>query len=201
MRTSSSRRAIVAVFASAVTALALLSATPAQAASVRPLPLDSVVDAAAVAFQGRCLESRSEVDAATGLVVTLTTFEVEDRLKGEVGARHVIKQLGGQVGDLVRRVDGIPTFEPGERYVVFLYGVSAAGFSSPVGLSQGRFEVRAGEGGLQVANGRDFREMLSPISPADLPGVVRDKLAVPKARVEHLELETFKRLVRARVAR
>ena len=201
MRTLSSWRAIAAIFASAATALALLSAMPAQAASVRPLTLDNVIDGAAIAFQGRCLESRSEVDAATGLVVTLTTFEVEDRLKGEVGERHVIKQLGGQVGNLVRRVDGIPTFKPGERYVVFLYGVSAAGFSSPVGLSQGRFEVRAGEGGLQVANGLDFRHMLWPIAPAALPGAVREKLAGPKGRVENLELESFKRLVRDRVAR
>ncbi len=201
MRTHASRQAIALVVAALATVLALLAPGASQAASVTPIPFNGLVDGAAVVFQGRCLENRSEVDAATGMVVTLTTFEVQDVLKGAAGERHVIKQLGGRVGDVVRRVEGIPSFEPGQSYVVFLYGVSAAGFSSPVGLSQGRFEIRAGEAGLQVANGRDLRPMLQPLEPSQLPGVVRDKLATPKARIDHLELETFKRLVRERVAR
>ena len=201
MRTRTPRQAIAAWLVRLAAALAALALSVAQAASVLPVTFDGLVDGAAVAFQGRVLENRSEIDRGTGHLVTFTTFEVEERLKGTVGARHVIKQLGGQAGDTGFRIDGIPRFDAGGRYVVFLYGVSRAGFSSPVGLVQGRFMIRAGEAGLQVSTGRDFREMLQPIPAADLPGGVRNKLAAPAARVEQLELETFKRLVRERVAR
>lgn len=169
------------------------------AATVRPLHLDEIVDGAATAFQGTCLGNRSERDAATNLVVTYTRFRVGEVLKGSVPATYEIKQIGGVLGDLVYRAEGIPNFVAGEEYVVMLPGVSAAGFSSPVGLGQGRFAVIPGAAGGRVANGRDFREMTAGISDASLPASLVAK--AEGAKVRDLDLVEFKQLVRARAAR
>lgn len=180
-------------------------ALPARATSVLPLFLDEIVADAAVAFQGTCTENRSAYDSQTGFVVTYTTFAVTDVLKGTVGATHTIKQVGGHAGNRVYVSEGTPSFTVGENYVVFLYGVSSAGFSSPVGLNQGRFSVRQTANGAVLSNGRDFKEMLRAgpsrrdkmrqAAPA-LPPVVREKLQQAPGELNHLGLDEFKQIVR-----
>ena len=181
--------------------LAIASASLAQAASVLPLYLDQVIDNSRLAFEGTCVETHSERDPATDMVVTYTTFAVHDVLKGSVGPSHTIKQIGGSLpGEGVQyRVAGVPTFEVGQDYVVFLAGVSASGFSSPIGLEQGRFDVREQGGKLLVGNGRDFRELASRMSPS-LPAAARAKLAAAPGPVREIELGQFKQLVRNHVA-
>ena len=60
--------------------LALSSALPAFATSVLPLDLGQIIDQAAVAFQGTVVDVRSGRDPQTGMLVTLTTFRVDDVL-------------------------------------------------------------------------------------------------------------------------
>ena len=188
-------RALGRFLAAACCAAALLST--AHGASVIPLYLDEMIDTAAGAFEGRVLENRTERDAATGFVVTYTTFEVREALKGHVGARHTIKQVGGVIErDLEFQVPGVPRFKEGADYVVFLAGVSSKGFSSPIGLSQGRFGVITEEGVRKVANGRDFRDMTARM--ANVPGAARAKLQQADP-VRKMDLVDFKQLVRGRV--
>jgi hypothetical protein len=170
----------------------------APATSVRPLDLNTIVDHAVTAFQGVCTDSHSERDAATGSIVTITTFKVEETLKGAPASVHTIKQIGGRVGNQVDRVDGIPSFTPGERYVVFLYGKSQLGFSSPVALAQGRFTVRDTATGRVVSNGRDFRDMLPQVAPSNLPSSVRSQLSAAPGAARQMDLDEFKRLVHGR---
>jgi hypothetical protein len=183
--------------------LGLALAGPAGAASVLPLLLDEIIDTATVAFQGTCIDNRTERETRTNLVVTYTTFAVKDVLKGAVQGTHVIKQIGGKMpaGDeLSFRVDGVPTFVIGEDYVVLLAGVSAAGFSSPIGLAQGKFTVQQDASGQRVSNGRDFREMTAGMPSAALPEATARVLAAATAPVRDLGLDEFKQLVRARAA-
>ena len=179
--------------------LGLAFAIPAQATSVLPLYLDEIVDQSAVVFQGVCMENRSARDPATGMIVTYTTFQVVDKLKGAVGATHTIKQIGGELpGERVGfKIQSVPTFAVGESYVVFLAGVSQAGFSSPIGLGQGRFTVVARPGGLEVTNGRDFKELTSRIAPETMTKSARSALA-GSGSVNHFPLEDLKNIVRQR---
>ena len=183
-------------------ALLLASAgiLPVQAASVLPLYLDEIVDHSTVAFEGTCTGNRTERDPATNLVVTYTTFEVREVLKGTVGATHEIKQIGGTLPDenLQYRIEGVPTFTVGEDYVVFLAGKSAAGFSSPIGLGQGRFGLHGKAGRRHVSNGRDFRDMASRMS-ARLPAPARARLKGATAPVREMDLIDFKQAVRNHV--
>ena len=188
---SMSKRIIAALFL----ALAHLCA---QGASVLPLYLDEMIDTSTVAFEGRVTANRTERDAATNLIVTFTTFEVLDPLKGAVGATHEIKQIGGWLpGERMEyRVHGVPSFAVGEEYVVFLAGVSSAGFSSPIGLSQGRFGIQAQAGGRRLGNGRDFRDMTARMAAA-LPPAAKAQVQREGDPVRDLDVEDFKRAVRA----
>ena len=159
-----------------------------------PLYLEEMIDRSEAVFQGRCLANRTVRDEKTNMVVTLTTFQVYDVLKGTVGQTHVIKQVGGSLPDepLEYRFKGIPTFTVGKEYVVFLAGVSRSGFSSPIGLSQGSFEVTASR---QVTNGRDFKDLTSRIA-AKVPAMALKNIESAPGRVREMDLEDFKQTVR-----
>ena len=171
----------------------------AHAATLRPLLLDEVIDSAAVGFHGKCVSNRVELDTATRFIVTYTTFEVRDVLKGDVAATHVIKQIGGVLPDGVSGmvVPGVPTYAVGEEYVVFLAGVSSLGFSSPVGLSQGSFAVQTGKTGKAIVTSRDLRELTSNMPRADLSAEVVNS-AQP---FRQIPLSDFKRLARTHATR
>ena len=180
--------------------LALAACLPAYATTVRPMTLDDIVGSAAIAFEGTCISNRTERDSSTNQVVTYTLFQVSDVLKGTVPSTYEIKQVGGQLPDgLSYEIHGIPKFTPGQSYVVFLAGVSSAGFSSPMGLSQGSFDVAVdASGGKVVRNGRDFGDMTANIPDVQLPAAVAKSRAV-NARSTEMNLDTFKSLVRDRV--
>ena len=172
---------------------------PAHATSVLPARLEQLIDDSSVAFEATATANRSERDAATNLVVTYTTFEVHDVLKGAVGTTYEIKQVGVSLPDGFRyKVDGVPAFTVGQEYVVFLAGVSQLGFSSPIALSQGSFSVQVRNGAKVVRNGRDFRQMLSQMAPT-LPPNARIKLNTT-GPVREWDLDDFKRIVRGHLA-
>lgn len=176
--------------------LSLVITMPAHAMSVLPLYLDEIINDAVIAFQGKSLENHSERDLQTGSIVTYSTFEVQEVLKGEVGATHTIKQIGGKLEGEIHRTTGVPTFTVGESYVLFLYGVSAAGFSSPVGLDQGKFNIIPVSKGFHVTNGRDFKEMTLGISADLIPQSAQLKMRQAHGPMNRLDLDEFKQLVR-----
>ena len=176
--------------------ISLVIALPARAMSVLPLYLDEIVNDAAIAFQGKSLENHSELDPQTNSIVTYSTFEVQEVLKGEVGATHTIKQIGGELQGKKNQITGVPTFTVGESYILFLYGVSASGFSSPVGLGQGKFNIIPVSTGFQVSNGRDFKEMTLGTPTSLVPSTVLNKMQQAPGRVKQLDLDEFKQLVR-----
>ena len=176
---------------------ALTLAVPAHATSVLPLYLDEVVDQATTAFQGTVTDSHSARDPVSHAIVTYTTFRVSDVLKGFVPPTYTIKQIGGAVpGEKVQfRVMGVPKFTVGQEYVVFMAGVSAQGFSSPIGLAQGRYAVRQDAKGKHVGNGSDFRDSASRMG-AQMPAQTKAKIAAQNAPVREMDVGAFKQMVR-----
>jgi hypothetical protein len=192
-RTALTARALAQFFAAFLLWSSL--AGTAGAATVRPMGLDEVIDSATTAFQGTCIGNRSERDAQTNLIVTYTTFAVDDVLKGTVPATHTIKQIGGTLASegMGFRVEGIPTFAVGQSYVVFLAGVSSAGFSSPIGLGHGQFTVTQETTGPSVMVRGAIPDAGPGTSVLLAPGV-----NLPTGRVS---LDEFKQAVRARLGR
>lgn len=123
------------------TALLLLLSMPEQgfAMRVKLLTLEQMVEKADVVFVGRCLTSTAQEDPQFGQTVTVIEFEVVEALKGRLGETHTLKQYGGTVAGKSHRIAGMPTYTPGEDVILFLYGESQYGLTSPVGISQGKF--------------------------------------------------------------
>jgi hypothetical protein len=179
---------------------ALTLAGPAHATSVLPLYLDEVIDQSTTAFEGTVTENRSARDPATNDIVTYTTFTVSDVLKGSVPATYTIKQIGGVLpGENVQfRVFGIPKFTVGQDYVVFMAGVSAEGFSSPIGLGQGRFIVTQDAKGKHVGSGGDFRHTAARMG-AHMGAQAKALMASEAAPVRDMDLDAFKQMVRGQL--
>lgn len=120
----------------------LAFATAARATQVRPVNLEEMTDRAATVFSGRCIDVHSVIDPRLGKPVTLMTFEVSRAVKGDLGDTVTIKLLGAVDSSSGKGgVAGLPTFQRDEEVVLFLYGESSMGLTSPVGFGQGKFTI------------------------------------------------------------
>jgi hypothetical protein len=151
---------------------------PSFATTVERLTLDDMVHKAHAIVHGRVRSSSAHWSADHRLIVTTTTIDVQETLKGQTARTIQVTTIGGQVGDLTLVVPGMPSFDAGEDAVVFIENVGTAG--AVVGLSQGKFSVRNGRvsnttSGLSFPDGRQ----------ADLP--------------TSMGLEDFKRQIRNRL--
>lgn len=94
----------------------------ASATSLAPITLDEQIASAARIFRGQVVESRAVEESAGGgrRIVTIVRFVPLTVYKGEVPSPIELRFLGGRVGDTEMRVDGMPEFEIGHEYVLFV---------------------------------------------------------------------------------
>lgn len=178
--------------------LMLAVSLPARATVVIPLSLQQVSERASLIFQGKVTDVDVRFDEVSQRVATYTTFAVQDVIKGEAGATHTVKQVGGQLpgSQFALRIHGVPRFNPGEEYVVFLPAPSRLGFASPVGLSQGAFSVVEKNGVQVVSNHYRSGAATSTARPA---ASAAGKAA--RATSRFTALDDFKSTIRNMVAK
>ncbi len=128
-------------------------ALPALASQIRPLNLEELTDRADRIFSGRCVAVRVARDPELDRDVTIVTVAVTRAVKGEIHGQVVFKMLGRQeVGEPeATGVEGLPRFRRGEEVILFLYGDSPAGLTSPVGFGHGKFSVTKDKKGQRQA--------------------------------------------------
>ena len=153
----------------------------AAAMTVLPLDLPELTEQAARIFVGRVERVETGRDP-NGLPATWTTFVVAEPLKGVTATHLTVKQLGARFGDATVPHAALPRYRPGESVVLFVHPESALGFTSPVGLGQGCFRVRALAGASVVENdvgNRNLgtaagaaRTLGGPAAGADLPAAL-----------------------------
>ena len=150
----------------------LMIVAPMQtgATTVLPVSLQKMSSTAEFIFLGKVISNESRIDDVSGQIATFTTFEVLRTVKGNPGTTHTIKQIGGQLPDSDRRliIKGVPQFHLDREYIVFLPKQSKLGFNSPVGLSQGKFDVLENEQGKVVSNGRSAASLAGKTPSADI---------------------------------
>ena len=143
------------------------SVTLAPASRVRPMNLEEMTARAERIFHGRCTTVERVRDEDPGLDVIRVTFEVERRVKGSAPAQITVRMLADPAVAARNAGDGgTLRFRPGERIVLFLYGESRSGLTSPVGLGQGKFTVLEDKQGREVAvNGFGNEVLFRGLSP------------------------------------
>ena len=87
---------------------------------------------------GVCVSASEKTEPYDGTQFTYTeyTFQVFEVLKGDVGNTIMIKQFGRRAG--LGSIIGMPSYEPNQKYLLFLNDDSHLGLTTPVGLFQVR---------------------------------------------------------------
>lgn len=171
----------------------------ASATSTLPITLEQLSTRASLIFYGKVVSNQVRKDELSGRIATFTEFEIIDLIKGEAGTKHTIKQIGGYLKEskTALRIHGIPKFQTGNNYVVFLPKKSKLGFSSPLGLHQGSFSVLTIKGEQLVSNGQNLTEQ--PLAdPADKNSrSIQVPLAVRADNPSQARLDDFINTVRS----
>ncbi|HKI01001.1 MAG TPA: hypothetical protein VKK31_03390 [Thermoanaerobaculia bacterium] len=124
----------------AATSLVLGSAgSRLEATTVLPMDVTELSDQADFVFTGTTLQTEVLLSKDGSFPFTFVTFAVDDVLKGKTKERQITLRFdGGMLGDRGVEVDGMPRFEQGESYLLFVRGNGSAG--CPVlGWWQGQF--------------------------------------------------------------
>lgn len=135
---------------------AFLLSSPANASIVQGLELDELVGQSERIVLGEVLFSES-FQRSDGTLGTWHRIRVERDVRGNaLGEREIIVEtLGGRIGKIGMRVEGEPSFEVGERVVVFVEGGGAYSAFRPVGMAQGVMRVRVEQGIETVHQSRE----------------------------------------------
>ncbi|MFH0798678.1 MAG: hypothetical protein V2A66_00665 [Pseudomonadota bacterium] len=137
---------------------------PAKATQVVGVNMSDLMQAN-VAFTGTCTGADARVMDEPGgkskIPVTTYTFSVssDNILKGDVPGTFSFTQLGVSRAEARRlgtsSVMGMPSYEVGKEYTLFLTSASELGLRSTIGLGQGKFNVTTTQDGKkQVVNDR-----------------------------------------------
>jgi hypothetical protein len=134
-------------------ALACMAAPPVAASVMEALDLPDLVREADEIVLGEVTRRASRWDGDR--IVTDVTLNASECLKGQAppGAPLVVTHLGGSVGSVGMRVEGMPQLEVGARALVFVRRGARSGRLRPVGLSQGVLRVRRHAGVDEVLPG------------------------------------------------
>ncbi len=120
--------------------VALLWGLPLWGGTALPLSLRDLVRNSPRIFVGRCVESSPELDEHQ-IPSLWVRYEVREAVRGVAKGQSIwLKEIRGQNSLACR---------PGEEAFLFLYGESQWGFTSAVGLGQGRFEIQTGPDQVQ----------------------------------------------------
>lgn len=129
-----------AIVAGLLLALALPEA--AQATSIAPLTVEQMTDASTYIVRGRVVRVWNEADA-DGRVWTRAEVAVSDVLKGpDEPTTLVVESLGGSIGELTTKVDGMARFSAEEDTLMFLDAIHNGQDLTPVGAFTGKFTIR-----------------------------------------------------------
>jgi hypothetical protein len=133
-----------------------LGANVARATVMVEVPFERLAAESDAIVHGRVLRtgSRLVVDETGATPHTLTELDVYEPIKGSVGARIVIDEIGGVMQDRGMWIDGTPRYHRGEECVVFLRALPDGSYRT-YAMAQGHFEVRPGVPGVAPSVVRD----------------------------------------------
>lgn len=152
--------------------------------SVEPPTFPELVAVAEAVYRGHVTTvqaRRVERPGGGAMIKTYVTFAVDRALKGAEQAEVVLEFLGGQVGDDIMEVAGVPQFAVGDREFLFVQG-NQRQFCPLVAVMHGRYRIAR-----DAATGRDYiaRDNRLPLTDvAEVARPMNDTLAAPRAATD-----------------
>lgn len=179
----------------------LVAAGVARSTTVIPPSFDALVSSATTIFVGEVMNVRAEWEATPSgrAIITLVTFRVEDVWKGNLGAVTQLEFLGGEIGEMGLKVEGMPVFRLGQRDVLFVDG-EVRTVSPLVGFMHGRMRVErdtvSGVDRIRTYDGRALGSVaqigpqraapslasITPMRLSDLESAVRSRAGAARLR-------------------
>lgn len=129
-------------------ALTLSLPLAANASIMRAIDFDTKVDNAAAIVLGKCVKTRSEWDPSHRTILTWSTFQVEETMKGAPATEVTVVTPGGVVGDVHQDTIGIRPFNEGAENVVFVRNTPAG--ATVLYFDQGAYDVAVGARGEKI---------------------------------------------------
>ena len=169
--------------------IVLMSA--ALATTVIPPSFDDLVSRAETIFQGTVVDVRSEWtgEGAQRHIASYVTFNVDDTIKGNPGAKVTLNLLGGTVGAETMEVTDAPKFKVGDRDILFVEN-NGTQFIPLVGIMHGRFHVQKDQAGRDVVLTNDG----APLTDVNQLG--KDERAATAGRA--ISTQEFKQAIQGR---
>jgi len=165
----------------------LLLAAPASGSTFLHMTRAELASKASAVVVGNVLSVESFWTKSGRIIVTEAMVEVEDTVLGEAPSVVIVRTFGGTVNGYTVEAHGFPTFEKGERLLLFLEKDQANPDATRVlGYQEGMFRVAFDKAGREVAHptvdaGARFLGADGKIAPAprallldDLRGEIRD---------------------------
>ncbi len=168
--------------------LALIPVMPAAASTFLQVSHEDLVTQAEAVVQGRVVEVSSFWNREGTAIMTEAVLEVEDTILGPDRSHVRLITFGGEAGGYVIVAHGFPTFQKGQRLLVFLEPTRANedGAHRVLAYRQGEFEIR---------KDRQGRELAVPTWEADSVRILKadgTPVRVPRT----VPLDDFKRQIR-----
>jgi hypothetical protein len=127
-----------------------LCALPVAASTFVAMEPAELVAASRAVVQGEVLEVYSFWNQDGTAVLTEARVLVEEVVAGQAPSEVVVRTFGGRVGDYVLEAHGFPTFEAGQRLLLFLHD-APDGSLRVTGYRLGEYQVIRGAGGELLA--------------------------------------------------
>lgn len=174
---------------------------PAHATSVKPPAFEELVNGADYVVRARVTAVEAVATPRPGgrpRIHTKVTLEVVETIAGTAPSPLVLTLLGGRVGDVELRVEGVPEFAVGDEDVLFVHG-NGRTFFPLYAVMHGRYRIKRDDTGREyVARSNevpmaDVAEVAMPMTEGGA-AVLQKKF---KSKAEALTPATFAEQIRS----
>ena len=130
----------------------LLLAVPASGSTFLHMDRAELTAKASAVVVGNVLSVESFWTKSGIVIVTEAMVEVEDAILGEAPSVVVVRTFGGTVNGYTVEAHGFPTFEKGERVLLFLQQDKAVPDATRVlGFQEGKYRLTVDKAGRELA--------------------------------------------------
>ena len=180
-----------------LSAVMLMVTQPLSAQKTIRMNLERMVNDAGMIVHGTVTDVVSAVDPQTNILSTFVTIAVKEDFYGAGRSTVTLKMVGGATKKSTLRFAEMPRFTIGEEIYSLFYAPSKFGFTSPVGMGQGKFSVTtdAATGTVSVRNAVGNARLFSGMKSAALS----KSLPAASNNAQHLTADELTSAIRSLV--